>query len=311
MTNRQIKILRTSCVLIILVLIAVEIGVLLQVRRYMPGGWAPVLLIEEPSVDVVRDPPRHLVQYENHVLDLFRNRINLDHDDTSELPTLERVNIIREWVRQQPDELGVEITSQDPCEILAQIESGARASCQPLAILMVAASDSSNLQARRVALFGSPGSFDNAHSTVEVWIDGKWVIQDPTFNSVALDDNGEMLSVLDVQRRYRHGEEVNWVQDMTVGPPDFNEYFVDPSTLFEVTVYQMYEYPSGISKWESRWLRFSDRITGHVQSVVLSNVDFPLLSAVLSGDVDRMILVAIAVCLGGLLIPWRKEEEEE
>ncbi len=297
MTRKKIKISHIVIGLLLGILIGFEISILLQASRLLPGGWAPAVVRREQSSLVTGLGGQDGIKYTPDVLNLFRDEITQDLEGIEDQPFDQKIRLIRDWVRHQPEGLGIEITSQDPCEIFAEIDRGADASCQPLAIYMVATANSLGFPARRVALFGSPGSFDNAHSTVEVWNGEKWVIQDPTFNSIAVDLNGDLLNVAEVQQRYREGEEVNWVQDMTVEPPDLNDYFVEPSTLFNVVVYQLYEYPSGISKWESRWLRFRDRLAGRVQSVVVTNGFFPGDDFIYNGNADRIILPSAAVVL--------------
>jgi len=308
MQNGKRNIFRIFCLLLALTLLGVELSVLLKVRKLLPGGIAPVVLTSGPVEVITGHDDRDWIMYDARTLDFFRDAIRTDIEGIEEIAPGQLPRIIRDWSRKQALNLGIGLETQDPCRILDSLDDGEEASCMPLAVLFTAAANSMGLKARRVDLFGYPGGFDHAHSTVEIREGEKWVIEDPTFNSVAIGPDGEKLGACEVQRLYEEGGEVEWVQDVTATEPDFDNYFMPPESLFKVVVYQLHLYPVQNSPLELRLQRFRERITGQIQSVVLTKEKFPVSDIVLSGGIDRLLLAAVVILLVLAAIPARRRK---
>jgi len=294
------------CLAVAIILLAFELAILLKVRQCLPGGISPTLHYTHPPAEITGQDSLDWIMYDPKTLDEIRSTIEADIPGIGELPPTEQGRVLRDWTRRQATRLKLRPTPKDPVRILAELRAGEGASCEPLADLCLAALNSFGIPARRVALFGYPGGFDQVHSSVEMWDGRKWIIQDPTFNSVACGPSGEMLSAAMIQENYARGLEVRWVQDATVLKPDFDTYAVPPSTLFNVLVYQLYGYPVGEPRWQLWLARLRDRLAGRVQSIILSAGPFPIPDYILSGTADRFLLGAalILICLS--ILPWKR-----
>ncbi len=92
-------------------------------------------------------------------------------------------------------------TSQDPTEILLELEKGNKVVCGGLSILSAAVLSTHDFKVRVVQLVAETGLFSKnyTHVVVEVWVDNydKWVLLDPTFNGYWI-INETPLSALEI-----------------------------------------------------------------------------------------------------------------
>jgi len=295
--------LAIACVLL-------ELSVLYGTRSVMPTGIAPAIHTDRRLPVLSGYPETNPYYYDEEIIGAVREVLDEDVGDLSGLTQYEIVTVLRDWTRmlQGPDPSN-RFESKDPCEILDSLKSGKRAYCTLFSILYISALNSYGIPARMVALMASPGSFDRAHTTVEVWIGGRWVIQDPTFNSVVTDVHGNLLGVADAMNIYEEGGAVSWVQDATSVTPTMEDYVVPVEELFNLAVYRLYAYDPDGSRIELSARRFIDRLAGRIQGVVLRYDGWMLPDFVMNGRADRILIIIFLVSLAVASIPRRTRKK--
>jgi hypothetical protein len=99
---------------------------------------------------------------------------------------LERAVALRQWVRTQCKRLGPEIEQRsinEPLDMLAAMRAGYSSQCGPMAYVYREALAAAGIPARLVILLRNPPFPSDGHGTVEAYLDGRWVLTDPTFNA--------------------------------------------------------------------------------------------------------------------------------
>lgn len=87
---------------------------------------------------------------------------------------------------------------QEPADLLSYVNSGGGALCSGMAVLFLNALSAVDVPARIVSLQRNAFDGNDSHVTVEVRMNGKWVVMDPTFNLSFADTHGELLSAQDI-----------------------------------------------------------------------------------------------------------------
>jgi hypothetical protein len=298
MTGRPLK-----AILFFLALISLgaEGGVLIYVKSYFPGGFAPVAIYREAPPELSAPLDRDWVGYSQDTLDAVRAEAKKDLGDMEGTPLMMKVTLIRDWARTQTDVEGPGTSSKDPVRILNDMRAGCGDWCEPMAILFSAALDSYGFAPRIVALFAAPGDFNRSHTTVEFWDGTKWILEDPTFVSVAEGPDGHLLNAETIQESYNSGSPVRWVQDGLPIPPDVNGYKERPDQLYRIVVWRLH----GIGGNESRISRlvhaFRDRLIGNMDSILVTRETFPVPIWVADGTVDRELAVVFILSIAGLV----------
>jgi hypothetical protein len=301
--------IRLASGLLAILLIFAELGLLLYVRHYMPSGIAPAVFYHEaPSELFGADMYTPLDSGYPEI----RAAIEKDLGDISNLPAFDISRLVRDWTRRQTDGFAVEIETRNPTEIYEEIQSGCKAHCEPLAILLGAALSTYGIPSRKIELFADFRDFQNeAHTSLEAWDGTQWYLCDPSFNSIVKDSEGRLLTAAEIQDAYANGKEIFWVQDATPSVPDIYGSRVPASELFRNIVYRIKLQPDNVSRKKQILLRFLDRITGKVDSVIISK-DRPFIPLyVLNGNIDRILLILAVIFLFFALIPWCGSVEKE
>jgi len=293
--RRRLRALGIASLALAILLLALEFTLLIEVRRFLPGGIAPAEQYSVAPEFLRENEGRRWVEFDQGALAEVRRATENDLGGIETQSRMDIARILRDWTRKQAGEISrVEITSRDPREILRKLEGGASGHCEPLAILYSAALSSYGIDCRRVAFYAIPDDSFSAHSAVEVWDGEKWVLEDPTFNCIALGPYGNPLSAAEMQASYASGIDVEWVQDASQVEPGIEDYRFPPRELSNVLIYQLHGYPPGDSRWEGVLARFRERIAGEPQSVIVSRVAFPIPKIILNGTADRIILPCAA-----------------
>ncbi len=303
--NKRITHIRVLLALIVLLIVS-EFSVLITVRRYLPGGIAPARVSDSLPQTLMTHPEFDWVIFDSAELAEIKSRSEAAIPGISSMPVNEKARILRDWVRTVGENESMEIVSKNPCEILDSMESGTGANCYPRAILLTAAMEAWGVPSRRVDFIAEPGNFHTAHSTVEYFDGDRWTIQDPTFNSVPVNDSGVGLAGWEVQELYGSGNEIRWVQNATIIDPLVQEYRIPFSEISNVVFYQLHGYPDSKSKIQLIWIRFLERLQGHDQAVILARDGFPIPNFILDGSIDRALgLVMIFTLIGLVWHLWK------
>jgi hypothetical protein len=289
-----------ALVFLAFVLIATEFGILLHIRSLQPCGIGPMVQVSAPPEYLYSDDFRAVNGFSEEdlgsIMAIVRSDTLLSGDD----PSAEKMywaGKIRNWTRLQAQSIGTGITTRNPAQILDAMRNGSGASCEPLAILYLAALESVGLDGREVDLFVEPGSFDAAHTTVEVLTEYGWILQDPTFNAVPTGPDGSPMSAADVQAAYNAGEEVTWVQDFSETEPTMDSYSIPPNELYNYVFYRLYRYPYSMPR-PRQWIsRFSNRVLMMTECLLLTRRSFPAGEAVTDGHLDRVLVLWILIFL--------------
>lgn len=122
--------------------------------------------------------------------------------------------LAREFPGRDPAELlravmnGVTRVGPDPRggvrQFLEHAKAGGGLVCFGMAHLYAAAAQGNGLQARTIALSRNLGDRYDAHTTVEVRHEGRWVLFDPTFN-VSFARDGILLGAEEIQKAFLDG----------------------------------------------------------------------------------------------------------
>ncbi len=298
---------RLSLAAVALVLLLAEFFLLLHMRSYMPCGIGPALKYESLPPELEFPVESDRTGFIRSDLDTLALKVGeeLEYLDPSVFQTdLIMASAIRDWTRRKAGGIGKDIDSRNPCEVLEAMEAGAKAHCEPFAILYMAAIEGFGMHAREIALFAEPGDFHKAHSTVEVWTDSGWVLQDPTFNAVPLSPDGSPLDAAAVQAVYAEGGQVIWEQDVNETEPKMEGYNIPPRELYRYVFYRLHRYPADIPRPKLWLARFIDRLTGRVECVLVTREDFPIGNAVMVGTVDRFLVFPAIIFFVAVLVPW-------
>lgn len=113
-----------------------------------------------------------------------------------------RLDLLR-WTMDQVER--AEVSNPGSARRALEIaRAGGGLSCGPLADIYQHALTVEGYRARRIQLARSLFNMQDTHVTVEVLVDGKWVIFDPTFH-LSFTRNGRLLGAADIHRALRDG----------------------------------------------------------------------------------------------------------
>ncbi len=125
---------------------------------------------------------------------------------------------LRSWVHDQVAVFGPEVelttgNSMKPLGILTDIRKGRSANCGPLAVLLIEALRANGIAARMVWMAESVPFRQGFHpALMEAFLNGRWVVMDPTFNREWWVD-GRPVSVDEGRQAYWAGRQVNFRGD--------------------------------------------------------------------------------------------------
>jgi len=138
--------------------------------------------------------------------------------------------------------------SRDISSLLAYVKSGGGLDCSGMADLYLDELLENHIKARQISLFRDLGDMYDSHATVEVYLNGKWVIFDPTFN-ISFTKNGVLIGAEDIHQALIHGT------------------FGDIKPVF----YGEVEYPARVDKYYMHWLSLYNNV------FVAGNGDIPFI----------------------------------
>lgn len=295
------------------VLLVAEFLVLLQVRSYLPCGIGPTIQEESATFMVYefRNTQTHpqFIRDGVRILEFIGPELNFGPDFVvrdHRSPT----SRLRDWTRTRARGIGLEVTTRDPVAIYESFRDGADAHCDPLAFLYMSALTGFDYYSREVDLFAEPGNCHAAHTTVEVWIENRWVLQDPTFNAYPADENGSPLASWEAQETYINGEEVSWIQDYSETDPKVEDYYIPPDELYRFVFYRLVRYPHSMPRHRQIFQRFLARLFGKTECVLVTQEDFPLSETVTNGTIDRYLLLSALffLLLGGVTVTRERRQ---
>ncbi|MCX6647429.1 MAG: hypothetical protein NTY09_13880 [bacterium] len=306
-TGNNYRKIRLTFGLLAIFLIFGELGVLLYVRHYLPSGIAPAVFYHEA--------PAGLFNADMYTpLDSgypeIRAAIEKDLGDISNLPAYDISRLLRDWTRKQTNGFAVEINSRNPTEIYELIQSGYKAHCEPLAILLDAALSIYGIPSRRIDLFAEFGNFHKAHTSLEAWDGSQWYLCDPSFNSIVTDSDGNLLTAAEIQDAYALGKEIFWVQDATPTDPDIDGSLLPADELFKNVIYRVRVQSDDISRPHRIILAFFERLTGKVDSVIISKEGPFIPVYIIDGRIDRVLLALAVIFLLIASLPMGRSVEK-
>lgn len=119
--------------------------------------------------------------------------------------TVRGVGEILRWTMDRTDSIGDPGPGTSAAEAYRVAASGGGLVCGPLARLFVTALSARGHAAREVQLARSLFSAGDTHITVEVRVDGRWVVYDPTFH-VSFARGGRLLGAAEIHRALVEGD---------------------------------------------------------------------------------------------------------
>ncbi len=199
-------------IIISIVYIALLSLINLWAIRIMMRGSAFVRLVE---VDSLQDVEVEQMPF----LREYQESISGESWATSQDELLKSMGALR-WCMNRvrnyrPDPVGAE----DPVALLKAVEAGKATLCGGMAAIFQHVLAAVGMQSRTVLLQSSIFNPYDAHTTVEVKLNGKWVIMDPTFHVTFTGPEGNWLSAQEIRNKMfsavQHDIKINFHGDVT------------------------------------------------------------------------------------------------
>lgn len=133
-------------------------------------------------------------EYHPEITEYFSKQL-----ETTNIPALKGEAQLLELMKWVMNEIGDD-TQQTGNDAVSVFEGG-HAICGGMSLVFSAAAQSLGYKSREIDLFVSPGNLMDTHAFVEVYLDGRWQIFDPTFNVTYVDEAGQNLGAQEVQNR--------------------------------------------------------------------------------------------------------------
>jgi hypothetical protein len=127
---------------------------------------------------------------------LFRKRLSVQEWVNDPSPS-HRAIMALTWTRNQVRQVAPDFP-KDPSALLRHVEAGGGTECSGMAVLYYNALATVNVPSRLVMLQRNVFDMADSHATVEVLLDGKWVMMDPTFGISLSGRGGHLLSAQQV-----------------------------------------------------------------------------------------------------------------
>ena len=148
---------------------------------------------------------------------------------------------LREWTNRLFYKVGNDIITNDPLQILQLMRLKKGAICGNLADLYLGVLHANGFPARLVGLIKAPPlNVWDTHILVEVYVDGRWVLQDPTFNLYwTIDD--KPASAWDIRKYLQHQNRFKSSLKLVYGKHksivSMDNYIINVNTLFSHVIY--------------------------------------------------------------------------
>lgn len=214
---------------LVIVFLVGEVGLGYGISEYLTLGLSRVEVYPEQDFSSVST---ELIGIDDE-LERFREELYpLIEGETDDF---EKAIIIREWVMNQASKVGSGMEAKTPYGMLAEMREGRAALCNHMAVVYLTALRSVGMEARLVTLVRSIYDDLDTHVTVEVPIDGNWVVIDPTFNCYFVID-GIPGSASGLHRLLQKNERPKNFEVVYGGevsyPAELNSYYLDPLMLY-------------------------------------------------------------------------------
>lgn len=134
-----------------------------------------------------------------------------------------------QWTMNRVSTVGVNST-KNPLSLLNSVESGQGAVCSEMALLYCGVLSALGILSRKIYLYRNIFDEYDLHATVEVFLNGKWVIMDPTFNVSFSDSQGQFLSAQEIKEYFlsgRHNDIKVTFYGEVAYPPRLGNYYMD------------------------------------------------------------------------------------
>ena len=214
---------------------------------------------------------------------------------------------LAKWVRGETKKVESEIVIANPYVNLKEMQAGKGAICGTMTHVFVASANSLGLPARYILLLRDL-SYENydTHAVAEVYIDGQWVVIDPTFNAYYT-INGKMASAIEIQRNAlaplndNANIKVNYVDDRMFSETIYDNYYINPSNLYNYVLLADRRELKPINKIPpGRYFYLSTNIAAGKNSltlriirnyVIVVNLILPLLILIIIGAISIFVFL--------------------
>lgn len=139
------------------------------------------------------------------------------------------------WLMNRVHTVDSPVMTGSPEQMLAAIESGKGALCGQMAYLLRHVLATLDLPSRTVYLQRNPFDCLDDHTLVEVLVEGRWVLLDPTFNLIFRGVDDRLLNAFEIKKLVFLGRNAD-VRPVFLGevryPPRSQAYYVGLLSLF-------------------------------------------------------------------------------
>lgn len=158
-------------------------------QLYSRGLWARIIRVESLQ---------SLLPLQPIAREYFQEKIKKEPWTQSRDSKAQCLGALR-WTMNQARKVALNPNNSNPVDLLKSVEAGEGALCDDMANLFQNTLAALGITSRKVWLFRDLMIREDTHSTVEVWLDGKWVIMCPTFGVSFRDNGGGLLAAQDMK----------------------------------------------------------------------------------------------------------------
>lgn len=167
------------------------------------------------------------------VYDDYRQKVVRQSWSQNQDPMRQSVQALQ-WTMNQVQKVGYNPQGDDPVALLKSVGAGKGALCGDMADLYRHVLAVIGRPSRKIWLYRDLFSRDS-HATVEVFLNGKWVLISPTFGVYFTNSQGEILSAQELKTALFTGKECN-IQpvfcDERSYPPQMKDYYLNYLLLY-------------------------------------------------------------------------------
>jgi hypothetical protein len=244
---------RTVLVTLLVVITLLTGSLWLWARRNLWYSAAIPIAITRRVADVYFDPRKPLPEFvTEQKLWGDRNDPGREHFRRATAPViadiadeLERAWALTIWTRSQARKVSADLEQTgDPYAVLVAMQAGKGALCGPFALVLREALVANGIPARRVQFMREPPFLSEGHAAVEAFVNGKWVLLDPTFVAY-WKVNGVPASLWELRNAhiYRPWGKVEMVESPLPPRETLAQYHVSYAAHLNAVLYEYYEHP--------------------------------------------------------------------
>ena len=149
------------------------------------------------------------------------------------------------WTRSQCRKVAADLEQTgDPYAVLTGMRAGKGALCGPFALVLREALVANGIPARRVQFMREPPFLSEGHAAIEGFVNGKWVLLDPTFVAYWTVD-GVPASLWELRNAYiyRPAGKIEMVESPLPPRETLAQYHVAYGAHLNAVLYEYYEHP--------------------------------------------------------------------